>query len=120
VGTPYEIAWAAGFFEGEGTISLRTLRTAGNRYGQVSLEVTSTDLDVLERFATVVGVGNIKPKANKANLLQRKQQYMWRVGSRPHTERILTAFKPWLGVRRVEKCDEALTWLRDHKESGRL
>jgi hypothetical protein len=46
-----QIAWAAGLFEGEGTIVDST--------GSVQLRVKMTDLDVLERLLDVFGVGDI-------------------------------------------------------------
>jgi hypothetical protein len=44
-----DIAWAAGLFEGEGTIVDST--------GSVQLRVKMTDLDVLEKRFDVFGVG---------------------------------------------------------------
>jgi hypothetical protein len=46
-----DIAWAAGLFEGEGTIVDST--------GSVQLRVKMTDLDVLEKLFDVFGVGGI-------------------------------------------------------------
>jgi hypothetical protein len=46
-----QIAWAAGLFEGEGTIV--------DSAGPVQLRVKMTDLDVLERLLDVFGVGEI-------------------------------------------------------------
>ena len=46
-----QIAWAAGLFEGEGTIV--------DSAGPVQLRVKMTDLDVPERLLDVFGVGEI-------------------------------------------------------------
>ena len=45
------IAWAAGLFEGEGTITRCD--------GRLHLRMQLTDLEVLERFAEIVGTGKI-------------------------------------------------------------
>lgn len=45
------LAWAAGFFEGEGTVR-RSLRQPG-------ISVCNTDLGSLERFRDAVGLGKI-------------------------------------------------------------
>ena len=49
--TEAEQAWAAGIFEGEGTIVI-----FGPTKRQRSLSVSMTDEDVIRRFAAVVGV----------------------------------------------------------------
>jgi hypothetical protein len=51
-----QIAWAAGLFEGEGTIVDST--------GSVQLRVKMTNLDVLERLVDVFGVGEIYGPTN--------------------------------------------------------
>lgn len=57
------IEWAAGYFEGEGCITLnwQPTRKDGSKraYLLLSLGQHKRDRDVLENFAQVVGVGNI-------------------------------------------------------------
>jgi hypothetical protein len=52
-----DIAWAAGMFEGEGSMGV---------YGHNAprLTVTMKDLGVLKRFQKIVGVGTLLPHAN--------------------------------------------------------
>jgi hypothetical protein len=46
-----EIAWAAGLFEGEGSIT--------HVYGRTQLRIHMTDFEVLERFLEIIGAGRI-------------------------------------------------------------
>jgi hypothetical protein len=66
-----EIAWAAGLFEREGTIT--------QSQGVVNMRVTSTDGDVLERFARVVKGGRVYgPYPNRRrDGCKRKPFYVW-------------------------------------------
>lgn len=62
--TATELAWAAGFFEGEGTVTLRPLRGVTHTPGDLRVAVTQNGGDearaLLERFAEAVGfTGNI-------------------------------------------------------------
>lgn len=52
-----DIAWAAGLFEGEGCFT-----SGGSGGAAMRATVTSTDRDVLERFARIVGFGTILEK----------------------------------------------------------
>jgi hypothetical protein len=94
-------AWAAGLFEGEGSIVVRER--------QVHLWLRTTDLDVLERFVEIVDAGNIT--TCKMRPCHTKQQYSWCISRREDVARILNAFSPWLGERRRAKAAEALGWI---------
>jgi hypothetical protein len=52
----FDFGWAVGFFEGEGSVSA-SLNGSGRRY--LLAAVPQKDLDALERFALIVGVGKI-------------------------------------------------------------
>lgn len=64
-----EIVWAAGLFDGEGSV-----RTSG-RYRIVSL--TNTDHRMLERFHAAVGVGTMSDRQRVTSPLSRKPQWVW-------------------------------------------
>ena len=59
----HELAWAAGFFDGEGSVSYqRQCRKSHSRAQRViSIDIfqTSGNQEVLERFQTAVGVGKV-------------------------------------------------------------
>lgn len=104
--TRVEIAWAAGLFEGEGTITHTTARnnTTGKAH-RLSLE--SADLDVLERFVRVVGVGEAK-LVRRTPRPGRKPTWVWKVDGRRRCEPVLRLLLPHLGRRRAERAREAL------------
>lgn len=105
-----QLAWAAGLFEGEGCISVpRSVHTSAP---YVQLQVISTDLDVLERFAGIVKAGNVRLQVEQKG--NHKAQYRWTMARRNEVARILREFRPWLGERRGARCDEALAWLAEH------
>ena len=94
-------AWAAGLFEGEGSITVT--------YRQCSLQMATTDADVMERFVEVVGYGNIHPQEKRPG--QTKRQYRWHVSRATEVVRILNTFMPYLGERRKAKAVEAIDFL---------
>lgn len=70
-----ELAWAAGFFDGEGSVSPRFDRRPGRR-PSVQLEIEQTDIRPLERFQRALGHGgNITQR--KARAATRKP--LWRL-----------------------------------------
>ena len=58
-----ELAWAAGFFDGEGCVRWRTCKeTRNNRtreYGSFSLQIAQVHREPLDRFAAAVGAGKV-------------------------------------------------------------
>ncbi len=52
-----EIAWAAGFFDGEGTTAV--IKAKGRVHFRLSLSITQFDPDSLHRFQKAVGAGRV-------------------------------------------------------------
>lgn len=97
-----KIAWAAGLFEGEGCSSWSN----SNRH--VSLQLATTDEDVVKRFKRAIGnLGNIngpyKPKNPKA-----KPYWLWSETKYPNVVAISNKLRPFLGERRIAKLDQVL------------
>ena len=99
--TPEQIAWAAGLFEGEGCIS-------HNRHGKPKLAMEMTDLDVLERFARVVGFGQARPKGRADRPAHYRPIFYWQATARAEVRLILAMLLPQLGNRRAYKALNAL------------
>lgn len=97
-----EIAWAAGLFEGEGSFGAYKCRTTWN----VTAQIMMTDLDVLERFASVVGIGKAVLVPRSATTSGRKQIYRWRVNGKADTRYVIALLLPWLCSRRRAKALE--------------
>ena len=94
-------AWAAGLFEGEGTI-LKDKRSPKT----FALEMNMTDFDVIRRFGAIVGAGNYSTRY-EADLV-RKPQLRIRIGKRAAVVRILEMFLPYFGDRRAHKALDIL------------
>ncbi len=93
--TRENLAWAAGLFEGEGSIY-----PPQNR-----ISLTSTDRDVLDKFLSIVGVGTIRERTHMG-CLGKKKQWNWVCNKQEHTQAILAAFWHWLGSRRRTKAEQ--------------
>jgi hypothetical protein len=91
-------AWAAGIFEGEGTIVLSQKK----RGGRLILKMGMTDLDVVQRWAQITNAKIYKPKPTPG------QKQMWYA----HIERsavvrsTLQQMWPYLGCRRRARAVE--------------
>ena len=92
---PVHIAWAAGLFEGEGSIT--------NNRTRAKLNLAMTDKDVVEKFASIIGYGNVNPKKNHKKPSHWKDQWEWSVGKQSEVRRILSLLLPYLGNRRAYK-----------------
>src|SRR6266496_2518691 len=104
-----EIAWAAGFFEGEGYFSgiIHNLaRGRRRRYAYVG--INNTDLKTLVRFQTIVGVGEIRSRKADTVRFKAKPQWRWLVCNRAGVEHVYNLFKPWLSEERLRKAHAAL------------
>jgi hypothetical protein len=109
-------AWAAGLFEGEGSIEI--IRAPRLRPG-VRLHLNTTDHDVLLRFAEVVGCGSVREvKAPSVARPHWKTCWTWRTGRIEECGRLLMLWRPYLGERRAARVAEALDVLRE-KEAAR-
>lgn len=59
----HELAWAAGFYDGEGSTSQGRSRRETGTYLCARVSITQLDREALERFrAAVLGLGKITPK----------------------------------------------------------
>lgn len=93
-----EIAWAAGLYEGEGTVGLTSSGI------QVALKMC--DEDVVRRWGQAVGFGKFYgPHQYKGC---KKPQCEWRVCTGDQVVALLEAFRPWLGKRRIEQLEKMI------------
>lgn len=94
-------AWAAGLFEGEGTI---TRLGASTHRWQVA--IVSTDEDVLRSFQSVMGGKVYGPYTRgKAHY---KQQWRWSIADKAGLLAFAKKVRPYLHARRRSRLDEAV------------
>lgn len=92
---PVELAWAAGLFEGEGSFCMPTkARTP-------VASIVSTDEDVIRKFKSIVGVGNIiGPYTYNDGY---KPRWQWKCHGWERCQVIVDAFWEHLGERRQQQ-----------------
>ncbi len=92
-----DIAWAAGLFEGEGSIT----RTWG---AHLHISLASTDKDVIDRFREIAGVGGIGGWQGEP---PRKYTHQWYADGEA-ADQWLRTMLPYLGLRRTARAKELL------------
>lgn len=102
-------AWAAGLFEGEGSLDIKKSDTHGYHYEYLRLQLTSTDYDVLLRFKTLVGVGGINGPYRdfRKKRLGKKPHWKWQV-SGVKALHLVQKLKLYFGKRRTQKLKQLL------------
>ena len=85
----HELAWAAGFFDGEGWAAKRK-RGVHSRINQAG---PNGRPEVLLKFLRIVGVGRLKgPQCTEG----KQDLYWWEATSRPDVARVAETIGPWL------------------------
>lgn len=83
--TPFDLGWAVGIFEGEGTLGV-------TKHGRPFVAVYSNDREVLERFERIVAAGTIRP--------MRPGQWAWKLDRIEEAQRVVALLLPHLSERR--------------------
>jgi hypothetical protein len=100
-----ELAWAAGFWDGEGSTWLTRPEGRGTAQPQARINQSSATgvPEVLSRFRSAAGIGEIRgPELKKG----REPLYRWVVSSRRDVQQLRALLDPWLGgVKRSQFAD---------------
>lgn len=101
-----DIAWAAGLFEGEGSIYLdrSDQRRRGGRV-RLGMSLSTTDEDVARKFSGVAGGSVFGPYTAKRST---KPYWTWHLRDQEAIHVLVNALWPYLGKRRRQQIDEAL------------
>ena len=94
------VAWFAGFFEGEGTITVPT-ETSGSKSCQCAIMLHAKDIELLHRVTKNMGGKVYGPYVRKNG----SDYCQWRVNKIKDIYRILRAIYPFMGVRRRNQFD---------------
>lgn len=97
----HELAWAAGFFDGEGWAN-RSGRGVQSRINQAGPDGLP---EVLLRFHQIVGVGRLKGPQIKEG---KQDLYWWEATSRPDIARVADLIGPWLCPSKRAEFERAL------------
>ena len=102
--TEIDIAWAAGLLEGEGCFS-RHVRKKNNQLS-FAIHCEMTDEDVVRKLHSIFNVGTVVIRLNmtgRKDKAVRKQSWIWSVQNKKGIVEVLTAIKPYMCGRRLEK-----------------
>lgn len=104
-----QIAWAAGFFEGEGCF-VYSQTTRNRRSFQRRAVLANTDLEALRNFNAAVGLGKIgaKPRSRTKARAHWKPCWQWVCSHREELAALIEMFQPYLSTRRLEKANQIL------------
>jgi hypothetical protein len=81
-----DIAWAAGFFDGEGCISFRPNNGGKNPFIRISINQNADNREVLDKFIRIVGVGKVYGPYGRG---RNKDVCSMYVGKYEHTQYII-------------------------------
>ena len=94
-----ELAWAAGFFDGEGSTSV--LKAQRDKYAYVRMSVSQKQPECLERFkAAVGGYGKIY-KSNTRNI------HSWDCYRKDQVDIVIDKLYPFLSIHKRKQIDDA-------------
>jgi hypothetical protein len=105
-----ELAWAAGFYDGEGSTGVGWQRPGprgGRRLRVLTMELPQVDERPLRRFAAAVGCGSISLRAARAQRPTHQPIWRWRA-NRGAAERALCALWPYLSAPKREQALDAV------------
>lgn len=108
------IAWAAGLYEGEGSCVASKRKSRPNS-PSISMRLTSCDKDVIEKFHSIVQVGNQQTPHIPNNGLAKKVQYIWACNNHSDIEKIINLFLPYLSERRTKQVNVVLDYIKSRK-----
>lgn len=81
------LAWAAGFWDGEGHVSARDNSSGGR---QIKAVITQKDCRALDHFREIVGFGKIYPR-------RVDDGWQWQSARVLYVKRLASLLWPWLG-----------------------
>lgn len=101
----HELAWAAGLFEGEGTICAVKAKVVTGTKFYPRAQLGMTDLDVITRFVDIIGIGKVRGpyEKNGSAGIRPKPIYFWAVAKKDEFEEAINMLWPFLGERRREQ-----------------
>jgi hypothetical protein len=106
-----ELAWCAGFFDGEGSTVRKS--ASGTNRAQIELGISQNDRRVLDRFAAAVGAGRI------GGPYGHRLMFQYRLGGYDAVLAAMVALWPYLGEQKQEQFRSAVQWLYEQGGPGR-
>lgn len=114
--TDTELAWAAGFFDGEGWVGARYAKVSKKQplYRRIEVGIGQVDPRVLERFqAAVGGVGTVKGPYAPDKRGGRQPRWYYQLAGPKTIWRIFWDLEPYLSPVKREQFLTALNWYEE-------
>ena len=110
-----ELAWAAGFFDGEGWIGSRYATCAKEKpkYRRIEIGITQVDPEVLNRFKNAVGVGAVKGPYYSDLKRGRSRRWYFSAAGAVTAWRVFWDLEPYLSPIKRAQFTEALDWYEE-------
>ena len=118
-----DLAWAAGFFDGEGTVRVCSFKKQGYReYKKLSVSVAQCHREVLDRFLVIVRKGKVYgPYDNKSrNGHKNNKPYFVYSITGKHSKEVIEKIRPWLGGVKREQADRALAEVEEYDKHPKI
>jgi hypothetical protein len=109
----FQLAWAAGLFEGEGTVRINkpTIRN----WGSLMVSVVNTDREVVD-FFQARWPGYCKP-AGGLDPTRQRPAWVWVIAARKAAD-FLTTIRPFIVRNKVKERIEHALWFQSQKRHG--
>ena len=110
--TPEELAWAAGFFDGEGSVRAKWNMKGPRRNRAIHAIVGQREREPLDRFQAAVGVGKVYgPSYTQTR--DGKPMWRWETGNRDYVHLVCWLLWPYLCSTKRNQFDN--TFARYHE-----
>lgn len=103
--TATELAWAAGFFDGEGWVGIKKRKDA--RRSHLGVFIPQVDREVLDRFAMAVGVGKVYEPTKRPEGW--KPQWRYVLHGEDAIRSVYKLLSPYLGSVKRRQFEEAFS-----------
>lgn len=109
-----EIAWLAGFFEGEGSVGIYERKSGAGCF--VCLKISQQNSESLVKCYDITKMGNVQgPYKTKTGSIM-----FWSVSKMGDVYKIIKLIYPWLSERRQTQCDVVLEYIESTTKFKRL
>lgn len=115
-----DLAWAAGFLEGEG--SFRVGRSTKNKriYKVLDVSAVQVEREPLEKMLSIFPFGKIYGPYTHSGKGTRLPHYRFVANRFERAQAVIAAVWPWLSTKRKAQCKAALTEIIEHSKREQL
>ena len=105
-----DLAWAASFFDGEGSVGCQFFKTRGYKQRKLSVSIGQVHRQVLDKFKNAVGgLGGVYDCKNPSGFTVKSQRiFRYQAGSFQDAQAIMAMLWPWLSSIKREQTKRAL------------